>query len=838
MRKALKNNLLEIFKTIYEAHEIVKGFVDKKEYENAQNLLADCQDTAIQLGNLIEESEGEGFVTVSFLEEYCEALYEAATNLSDETNGHKVQKQLDKKIIKAENSAKNDIKVKLEIVFMPYKASMWDSLESVWKAAAEDPDCDAYVVPIPYYDRNPDRSFGEFHYEGGYYPDYVPVVHYEAYNLEQRRPDVIYIHNPYDGNNLVTSVDPRFYSSELKKYTECLVYVPYYSTTGSMSEARGCCSAFYNVDYIVIQSELFRKYFDPKLPKEKFLTLGSPKIDKILNMCKNIDEIPNEWKSKIEGKKVFFYNTSIAGMLADTNTFLNKMEYVFKCFEKHKNVCLLWRPHPLLESTFTSMRPHFVCKYRRLKHYFISNDIGIYDCTPNVELSIAVSDVYVGDMGSSLVSLFGIVGKQLFIMDNRINTAPKEDDWRGELINPTSLIGDYRWMLTSRNHLYFSENSDFNYKFFCKLSDSSHSSYSIAITVKEKTYFLPISACDIPVVENKKVKKIYLKEFGEKSNLFVHMVSNGEYLFLIPNRYPYIVRVHIASDQVTYINVESSLFQREFNGQLFVGKPCVYKNYIYIPSPCDNRVLSIDVITGETRTYYVGSENSNGLSIFVNDTALWILPCFGTVIRKWKPDEGVIHEYDCMIDGFACLNNINGQLCDGPPFAGVVFTGTNVYFSTYMANMCVKLDEKTGIFSEWIPPVHIPDAPINGYYNTALKCHIPHQTGKDNCLFFSYYDRSLYEIQLDTNSYRKIEISFNYDDLIQYESGFSSQYNDLQYACMENALDSLDRLLENNIIGASFNYELQLKAYSEMAVNSDGSCGSKIHQTISALLRK
>ena len=45
---------------------------------------------------------------------------------------------------------------KKEVVFLPYKASMWDSLESVWKAADEDPECDAYVIPIPYYDKNPD----------------------------------------------------------------------------------------------------------------------------------------------------------------------------------------------------------------------------------------------------------------------------------------------------------------------------------------------------------------------------------------------------------------------------------------------------------------------------------------------------------------------------------------------------------------------------------------------------------------------------------------------------------------------------------------------------------
>ena len=50
---------------------------------------------------------------------------------------------------------KGQIKVWMEAIFLPYKASMWDSLESVWKAADADPECDAYVIPIPYYDKNP-----------------------------------------------------------------------------------------------------------------------------------------------------------------------------------------------------------------------------------------------------------------------------------------------------------------------------------------------------------------------------------------------------------------------------------------------------------------------------------------------------------------------------------------------------------------------------------------------------------------------------------------------------------------------------------------------------------
>lgn len=98
--------------------------IEKKDFKNARALLEDCQNTAIQIGTSIEASEGEGFVTVGYLEEYCEAVYEVAESISADCNGNKAQKVLDKMIIKAENSVRADIKVRLEIVFCPYKASM------------------------------------------------------------------------------------------------------------------------------------------------------------------------------------------------------------------------------------------------------------------------------------------------------------------------------------------------------------------------------------------------------------------------------------------------------------------------------------------------------------------------------------------------------------------------------------------------------------------------------------------------------------------------------------------------------------------------------------------
>lgn len=436
MRKFLKNSILEIFQTIYEAHSQIKKFIDKKDFEGAHIVLEDCQNAAVQIGTSIEDSEGEGFVTVGFLEEYCEAVYEVSTNISDEYNGNKAQKILDKKLIKAENSVKNDIKVKLEIVFLPYKASMWDSLESIWKAANEDPDCEAYVVPIPYYDRNPDCSFGKFHYEGGDYPDYVPITHYEVYNFEKRRPDVVYIHNPYDGSNYVTSIDPRFYSDNLKQYTDKLVYIPYFVVDDSRNIDKighyVLSPAVINSDVVIVQSEKVRqKYIEVLLPyygntleakhmlENKILGIGSPKFDAVKYSKPELSSLPEEWQRIIGdgNKKIIFYNTHLSLLMAENyQRFLVKLDSVLNYFKSKNDVILLWRPHPLTISTVQSMNPDALEPYLKIVERYKAEKWGIYDDTPDMDRAMALSDAYYGS-DSSLVLIYKQTGKPIMLQN-------------------------------------------------------------------------------------------------------------------------------------------------------------------------------------------------------------------------------------------------------------------------------------------------------------------------------------------------------------------------------------------------------------------------------------
>ena len=45
-----------------------------------------------------------------------------------------------------------------KVIFMPYKASMWDSLESIWMAADKAERCEALVVPITYYELDSNQN--------------------------------------------------------------------------------------------------------------------------------------------------------------------------------------------------------------------------------------------------------------------------------------------------------------------------------------------------------------------------------------------------------------------------------------------------------------------------------------------------------------------------------------------------------------------------------------------------------------------------------------------------------------------------------------------------------
>lgn len=955
MRKMHKKQAEDFVKLLGQAHTEIKNALERKKFDLAMNLLEQCQEGAIELGHMIEELEGEGFAAIPFLENYCEVTYQIHENIwnHQQIHANKTYKKLEKALIPVENSIRNDIPVRLEAVFLPYKASMWDSLESVWMAADADPDCDAYVIPIPYYDRSQNGTLGACHYEGEEFPDYVPVTFYEDYSIEERKPDMIFIHNPYDQGNYVTTIDPRYYSSELKKHTPCLIYVPYYATAGGMSEGQALCQAYFYADAIIIQSEKFRRFFDPVIPKEKLLPLGSPKFDRVIRICSQPKTPPKEWEEKLEGKRAYFYNTSIHGMLWDTAGFLKKMEYVFRCFEGRKDVCLVWRPHPLLESTFDSMRKELRPIYDKLKQYFIESGLGIYDDTPDITDTIALCDGYIGDAGTSVTSLFGLAGKPMFILNNNIHSSPGPEDWKGQIIRGFSMDRQDDWMVTQGNKLYHAPNGDYRYEYVCDLSEyASGGYYSRAIEAEGRVYVCPVNAQELLVIgrdcggevkssgmtgyfperldkgqgriergaieqseieqgeieqggiEQSEIKQgriridqggreqgkigqgrieqyeiedgrirveqgeieqdraegsgkdltkldkpVCGKKHGRNSWKIINRISLehclgqqgafagawriGQYLFLVPNQYPAIVKYDTKENKVTYIKGYNEGFVQMVQGEWRIGGSCVWEHYLMLASPIDNHVIAIDSNTNQVQVMTTGARNSCGcMALIPNGSELWLLPFTGTVITCWNPKTGHVQEYSQIPEEFFCIHRPSGRKCMERPFYAAAFCEDKVFFSPYWGNAFLCLNRESGKLKEWKPPFPVPEKPKNGYYNSwAVGCFL-YQTdtlGAGTYRFFSLADGKLYDVNLKTEEFQEIAVEFDLEELRRQEPGFSEESQWLQYCCMENCFNSLSSFLDGNVTGAAFDRDRQLRAFEKIAANHDGTSGEKIY---------
>ena len=245
--------------------------------------------------------------------------------------------------------------------------------------------------------------------------------------MEEAQPDVIYIHNPYDDKNILTSVDPRYYSFRLKDFTDNLVYIPYYTTMGKAGFGSLFMPAYRYVHHIVVQSEEHKQRL-PKEVQEKARILGSPKLDRALAYSQNPPKIPEDWKRIARGRKIYYYNTVIEEMLGNPESFLQKMEEVFSLFKENPKYCLLWRPHPLLESSFFSVDTAYRKRFLELKLRYLTEEIGIYDSSAEPERAVALSSVYLGDETSSMAALFLAGGKPLFILDSTVSEERRQEE--------------------------------------------------------------------------------------------------------------------------------------------------------------------------------------------------------------------------------------------------------------------------------------------------------------------------------------------------------------------------------------------------------------------------
>jgi hypothetical protein len=675
MRKHQQKQILNLIATLSEANAEIKRLFLCGKTSHVLKLLEDCQDGVVQIGEFIESVEGKGTQTVALLEEYHESLYSIAVGIG--TADANFVKRLKKQLLQIENSVRREfIQDRIEIAFLPYKASMWDSLESIWLAAKDDPRCDAYVVPIPYFDRLPSGALGQMKYEGHQYPDYVPVVNYRAYDIEARQPDIIFIHNPYDDGNCITSVHPDYYSDKLKNCTELLCYVPYFVVSNDVQEHFVLCSGVINADRVFIQSKEVRDTYVricEEFEKEhkckgsfgnvqsKFIASGSPKFERVLHTKRENYNLPEDWQKLIGNKKVIFYNTSIGAILQGNEQYLEKLRYVLDTFRNRSDVVLWWRPHPLNEATYQSMRPHLLEAYEQIVADFRRGGWGIYDDMPDFHCAVSWTDGYYGDP-SSVATLYAATGKPVLIGNLDISSSIDEIELMFENICDG---GNYLWC-TSINfnslfrinketwiaeHIGFFENEELNnWRAFFKI-----------IMIDERLIFVPYSADNVTeylleggsfrctAIENPyKERKVKYN----KNSKFTQAFHYKDSLFFTPHTYPGIIRYDLITGKVAYysdwIKDLEAFIQKPGYGYFIRG--VLVEGRILLACSGANAVFEFDIENYTYKIHEIRNGNMGYIGICFDGNDFWLVPTENGSIVRWNPKSDIIKEYNSCCD--------------------------------------------------------------------------------------------------------------------------------------------------------------------------------------------
>ena len=768
-------------------------------------------------------------------------------------------------------------KFKKEMVFLPYKYSMWDSLESVWRAAYEDEDnCIAYVIPIPYCDRTLDGTVKKWHCERELFPADIPTLDWQDVDLKTMHPDVIIFHNPYDNYNAVTSTDSSYYSFVLKECTDLQVYIPYFVVGRRWPEDHIELSAYRYMDLMVVQQEHMQvapmylseikegeePYLDDILPREKIVALGSPKIDR-LYYCEKHPDVPKEWLDYIGGRKVIFYNTSISGALQQGERFLNKMRYIFSIFKKHPEVVLIWRPHPLLEANLQSVEPDIHEAYLKLKEIYISEKIGILDTTADLGMTMAISDAYLGESSSSVVSLFGYAGKPVFFTeDYTLWKEPSLEEKAALQIGAHIVENDMK-------HSYFLAP---HYNRFCRMDwetgaietlldfgntpDSKRYATFMRDEDNGKFYFSPGSARSIC---------IYDVTTGERQDVpYENPLENGNfggilkyehYLYFLPSRYQAIIRLDQHTGEITYYRecLEEILPTITAGHMQLLGGAAWqrYPNLIYIAALQSNKVMTFDMTTGEYSWQDVGPEDTDCCAIveeYYGSGIFWLFPWRKEKIRRWDTRTGECQVlgiedypdgYECQTDWwdlesqykFSCIVRMDGYIYLLPNYGNMamrlnmaekklekVDLGLPFGWSESKSNYFVQQSFITSAGGLWIP----------GYrpWNADLPCR---------AIQFSI-DNRMYWYDFHTLTYKEVSCRLTEEQAMSWPTpigeSFERMGKDIPYATGEHrTCRSVSQFIEY-VVSGRHDRDKQRQAWSELARNIDGTCGEKVKDEI------
>lgn len=122
---------------------------------------------------------------------------------------------------KLNNSQRN------RVIFFTWKAEYWKYYEPYYREEIE-AGSEVLVVPMPYVRLTEERRHTAEYIETEGFPEDVELTRFDEIDYSGVRISRTYIQYPYDDSNGATITRPFFYTESLRKYTDELIYIPWF----------------------------------------------------------------------------------------------------------------------------------------------------------------------------------------------------------------------------------------------------------------------------------------------------------------------------------------------------------------------------------------------------------------------------------------------------------------------------------------------------------------------------------------------------------------------------------------------------------------------------------
>ena len=232
-----------------------------------------------------------------------------------------------------------------DVVFLPFSPKYWKYMEKLYRYC-RDKGFATHVVPIPYNYKAWDGSAAEEVFDPAAYPEDIMIEDHTGIDLAAMHPKKIVIQCPFDEWNETLTVSAKYYSVNLKKYTDELIYIPFFVTDDFTKEQERefinmdgyvTVPGVINADRVILPTEMLKKTYTDKITG--FIGADDGEVldalDRKLAGRPDLVFSDENHTGSFTGKKTLVYFTTISFLAENGKRATEKIKEVLDTFEEN-----------------------------------------------------------------------------------------------------------------------------------------------------------------------------------------------------------------------------------------------------------------------------------------------------------------------------------------------------------------------------------------------------------------------------------------------------------------------------------------------------------------------